>query len=70
MDEEMRFDVSTVSVSDDSATLSVSADVSAGSSPFEHEYSTEKFVTDKTLAEVYALDAKVDYSTTVFVVTA
>ena len=34
-----------------------------------HEYSTAKFVTDKTVADLYALDAKVDYSTTVFVVT-
>jgi len=33
-------------------------------------YSTEKFVTDKTLADVYGLDSTVDYSTTVFVVTA
>lgn len=33
-------------------------------------YSTEKFVTDKTLADMYALDETVDYSTTVFVVTA
>ncbi len=33
-----------------------------------HEYSTESFVTDKTLADIYALDPKVDYSTTVFVV--
>jgi hypothetical protein len=32
-----------------------------------HAYSTEKFVTDKTPAEFYALDATVDYSTTVFV---
>ena len=35
----------------------------------EYEYSTEKFVTGKTVAELYALDATVDYSTTVFVVT-
>ena len=35
-----------------------------------HEYSTETFVTDKTLADVYNLDATVDYSTTVFTVTA
>ena len=34
-----------------------------------HEYSTAKFVTDKTVADLYALDANVDYSTTVFVVT-
>ncbi len=33
-------------------------------------YATEKFVTDKTLADMYALDETVDYSTTVFVVTA
>lgn len=36
----------------------------------EHEYSTAKFVTDKTLADFYALDANVDYSTTVYVVKA
>ena len=35
----------------------------------KHEYSTAKFV-DTTAAEFYALDAKVDYSTTVFVFTA
>lgn len=35
----------------------------------KHEYSTEKFVTGKTVAELYALDANVDYSTTVFIVT-
>ena len=34
-----------------------------------HEYSTAKFVTDKTVADLFALDATVDYSTTVFVVT-
>ena len=34
-----------------------------------HEYSTEKFVTGKTVADLYALDPTVDYSTTVFVVT-
>ena len=34
-----------------------------------YEYSTEKFVTDKTPAEFYALDKTVDYSTTVFVLT-
>lgn len=34
-----------------------------------HEYSTAKFVTDKTPAEFYALDKTVDYSTTVFVLT-
>lgn len=34
-----------------------------------HEYSTAKFV-DTTAADFYALDAKVDYSTTVFVFTA
>ena len=33
-----------------------------------HEYSTESFVTGKTVADLYALDPKVDYSTTVFVV--
>ena len=35
-----------------------------------HEYSTATFVTDKTLKEVYDLDAMVDYSTTVFVLKA
>ncbi len=35
-----------------------------------HEYSTATFVTDKTLADVYNLDLKVDYTTTVFVVKA
>lgn len=35
-----------------------------------HEYETKFFVTDKTLADFYALDAKVDYSTTVFVLKA
>ena len=34
-----------------------------------HEYSTAKFVTGKTVADLYALDATVDYSTTVYVVT-
>ena len=34
-----------------------------------HEYSTEKFVTGKTVADLYALDYTVDYSTTVFIVT-
>ncbi len=33
-------------------------------------YSTAKFVTDKTLADFYALDGAVDYSTTVFVLKA
>ena len=32
-----------------------------------HEYSTEKFVTDKTGADFYGLAATTDYSTTVFV---
>ena len=32
-----------------------------------HEYSSAKFVTDKTGAEFYGLDPNVDYSTTVFV---
>ena len=32
-----------------------------------HEYSTEKFVTDSTVEAFYALDKTVDYSTTVFV---
>ena len=35
-----------------------------------HDYSTATFVTDKTLKEVYDLDPKVDFSTTVFVVKA
>ena len=35
----------------------------------EHDYSTEKFVTDSTIKEVYDLSAKIDYSTTVFVLT-
>lgn len=35
-----------------------------------HEYSTAKFVTDKTGAEFYALDPTVDYSTTVFLLKA
>ena len=35
-----------------------------------HEYSTATFVTDKTLKEVYDLDPLVDYSTTVFKLTA
>ena len=34
-----------------------------------YEYSTEKFITDKTVVEVSKLDATVDYSTTVFVLT-
>ena len=34
-----------------------------------HDYSTAKFVTGKTTDDLYALDATVDYSTTVFVVT-
>ena len=36
----------------------------------KHEYCTDFFVTDKTVADFYALDAKVDYSTTVFVLKA
>ncbi len=32
-----------------------------------HTYSTEKFVTGKTVEELYSLDKTVDYSTTVFV---
>ncbi|MGM9632398.1 MAG: hypothetical protein ACI3XL_04830 [Eubacteriales bacterium] len=36
----------------------------------KHEYSTDSFVYDKTLADFYALDAGVDYSTTVFVLKA
>ena len=35
-----------------------------------NEYCTDFFVTDKTLADFYKLDASVDYSTTVFVLTA
>ncbi len=35
-----------------------------------HNYSTKTFVTGKTVTELYNLDAAVDYSTTVFVVTA
>ena len=35
-----------------------------------HAYSTATFVTDKTLAEVRALDPMIDYSTTVFVLNA
>jgi len=35
-----------------------------------HDYCTDFFVTDKTVADFCALDAKVDYSTTVFVVKA
>ena len=35
-----------------------------------HDYCTDFFVTDKTVADFYALDAKVDYSTTVFVLKA
>ena len=34
-----------------------------------HDYSTEKFVTDKTVSDLYNLDKAIDYSTTVFVVT-
>ena len=34
-----------------------------------HEYSTDKFVTNSTVEEFYALDKTVDYSTTVFVLT-
>ena len=34
-----------------------------------HEYSDAKFVTGKTVKDFYDLDAKVDYSTTVFVLT-
>ena len=34
-----------------------------------HEYSDAKFVTGKTVEDFYNLDAKVDYSTTVFVLT-
>ena len=34
-----------------------------------HEYSTDKFVTDSTVEEFYALDKTIDYSTTVYVLT-
>ena len=33
----------------------------------QHEYSTESFITDKTLDDFYALDANVDHSTEVYV---
>lgn len=36
----------------------------------DHDYCTDFFVTDKTLADFYALDVSVDYSTTVFVLKA
>ena len=36
----------------------------------QHEYDTSNFVTDKTVDDFYALDASVDYSTTVFVLKA
>lgn len=36
----------------------------------EHEYSSETFITDKTLADIYALDATEDHSTSVYVVKA
>ena len=36
----------------------------------EHAYDTSTFVTDKTITDLYNLEASVDYSTTVFVVTA
>jgi hypothetical protein len=36
----------------------------------KHEYSTASFVAGKTLKEVYDLDPTVDYSTTVFLITA
>ena len=36
----------------------------------QHDYDTSHFVTDKTVADFYALDASVDYSTTVFVIKA
>ncbi len=35
-----------------------------------HDYSTETFVTDKTVEDIYNLDPLVDYSTTVYVTTA
>ncbi len=35
-----------------------------------HEYSTKTFITDKTLADFYALDPKTDYSTSVYVLKA
>jgi hypothetical protein len=34
-----------------------------------HEYSTEKFITDSTVEEFYELDKTVDYSTSVYVLT-
>lgn len=36
----------------------------------KHEYSTATFITDKTLADFYALDVKTDHSTSVFVLKA
>jgi len=36
----------------------------------DNKYETKNFVTDKTLADFYALDPKVDYTTTVFVLKA
>ena len=36
----------------------------------QHDYDTSNFVTDKTVDDFYALDASVDYSTTVFVIKA
>ena len=36
----------------------------------QHDYDTSHFVTGKTVADFYALDASVDYSTTVFVIKA
>jgi hypothetical protein len=36
----------------------------------EHAYDTSTFVTDKTITDLYNLEASVDYSTTVFIVTA
>ena len=36
----------------------------------QHDYDTSNFVTDKTVDDFYALDASVDYSTTVFVLKA
>lgn len=36
----------------------------------DHEYSTATFITDKTLADFYALDVKEDHSTNVFVLKA
>ena len=36
----------------------------------KHDYATNTFITDKTLADIYSLDPKADYSTNVYVVEA